>query len=358
MLKILDRYIIGKFLSTFFFMMGIIMVLAMIFDLSERLQEFIQKKAPIKSIIFDYYLNFIFYYGNLFSALIIFISVIWFTAKMAQNSEIIPMLNSGRPFTRILRPYMLAATLLTLISLVMNHYVLPSANKKRLDFEEQFYRNRLSVSNYHADFPTGESVYFRSYNSDLGYVQDFYMEKWSDEKRLEYFLSAKKASYNSEAHTWELQNYFIRKVGETQDQVFHGETKDTVFFFDIGEFAQRDNVVETMNYGELNNYIEREKLKGNENIPAFELVKYQRTSYPFASYVLTLIGVAVSSRKSRGGVGIHIATGLGFVFLYIFAMQVTSVAAVNLGFPTLLAVWIPNILFGIIGLVLYRFAPK
>lgn len=357
MFKILDRYIIKKFLSTFFFMMGIIMLLAMIFDLSERLQEFIDKEAPVRAIIFDYYLNFIFYYGNLFSALIIFISVIWFTAKMAQNSEIIPMLNSGQPFRRIIRPYMVAATFLTVISLLMNHFVLPSANAKRLDFEENFYRLRLAVTNYHAEFPNGESVYFKVYNSDLGYIQDFYMEKWSEDNELEYFLNAKRLTL-IEGKKWLMEDYFLRTVGPLNDKVEHGQSKDTVFAFGMDEFARRDNVVETMDYDELNAFIERERLKGNENVPSYELVKYQRTSYPFASYVLTLIGVAVSSRKSRGGIGVHIATGLAFVFMYIFAMQVTSVAAVNVGFPTLLAVWIPNIIFGIIGLVLYRLAPK
>lgn len=357
MLKIIDRYIIRKFLTTFFFMMGVIMLLAVIFDLSERLQEFIENKAPFKAIVLDYYVNFIFFYGNMFSALIIFISVIWFTAKMAQNTEIIPMLNSGRPFHRFLRPYMIGATLLTLMSLAMNHFILPSANAKRLGFEEEFYRFSLSVSNYHADFPNGESVYFKNYKSDQGYIQDFYMEKWSEDNKLEYFLSAKRLRPTGDK-TWTLEDYFVRKVGQTGDEIVHGDKMDTIFAFGIDEFARRDNIVETMDYEELNNFIEREKQKGNENVPAFELVKHQRTSYPFASYVLTLIGVAVSSRKSRGGIGVHIATGLAFVFIYIFAMQVTSVAAINIGFPTLLASWIPNLVFGVIGLVLYRLAPK
>ena len=357
MFKILDRYIIKKFLATFFFMMGVIMLLATIFDVSERLQEFIEKEATANAIIFDYYVNFIFYYGNMFSALIIFISVIWFTSKMAQNSEIIPMIYSGKPFRRILRPYMIAATFLTLISLLMNHFVLPSANAKRLEFEEKFYRFRLAVTNYHAEFPGGESVYFRVYNSDLGHIQDFYMEKWSEDNKLEYYLNAKRAVPNV-GKSWILEDYFVRQVGDLKDHIEHGASKDTIFQFGLDEFARRDNIVETMDYDEINSFIERERQKGNENVPAFELVKYQRTSYPFASYVLTLIGVAVSSRKSRGGVGIHIATGLAFVFMYIFAMQVTSVAAINVGFPTLLAVWIPNIIFGVIGLVMYRLAPK
>lgn len=357
MLKILDRYIIRKFLSTFFFMMGIIMLLAMIFDLSERLQEFIEKEAPISAIIFEYYLNFIIYYGNLFSALIVFITVIWFTAKLAQNSEIIPMINSGRPFHRILRPYMIAATLLTVLSLALNHFALPLANKKRLDFEEKYYRVRLAVNNYHADFPNGESVYFRYYNSDLGYIQDFYLEQWNEKRTLDKYVTATKATYIGDFQ-WKLEDYFVRELGPQSDVIAHGAELDTVLNFDLSEFAQRDNIVQTMNYNELSRFIEKERLKGNENLPMYEIEMYQRTSYPFATYVLTLIGVAVASRKSRGGIGVHIAKGLAIVFIYIFAMQVTSVAAIKVGFPALLAVWIPNVLFGVIGLVLYRLAPK
>lgn len=338
-------------------MMAIIMVLAMVFDLSERLSDFIENKAPIYNVIVDYYVNFIMFYGNLFSALIIFITVIWFTSKMAQNSEIIPMLNSGRPFTRILRPYMIAATFLTLISLILNHFILPSANKKRLDFEERFYRDRIAVDSYYAELPHNENVYFSYYNSDYGYIENFYIEKWTPSNKLTYFLSAGKATY-LKGNKWRLENVFIRQVGVLSDKIRSYPVLDTTFQFTIKDFAQRENIVETMTYTELNEFIAREKAKGNENVPAFELEKHQRTSYPFASYVLTLIGVAVSSRKSRGGVGVHIATGLAFVFLYIFAMKVTSVAAVNIGLPALIAVWIPNVLFGIIGLILYKYAPK
>jgi lipopolysaccharide export system permease protein len=357
MLSILDKYIIKKFLSTFFFMLGVIMVLAMVFDLSERVGDFIEHQAPISAVIMDYYVNFIIFYGNLFSALIIFISVIWFTSKLAQNSEIIPMLNSGRHFNRFLRPYMIGATILTLISLALNHLILPSANKKRLDFEEKYYRTRLAVDSYYAEFPNGENVYFSYYNSDDGFINDFYIENWNKKNQLSHFLSAKKASYIGNGK-WHLEQVFIRKLGDLNDEILSFKTLDTTFNFDIGDFAQRDNVVETMNYTQLNKFIERERAKGNENLPTFELEKYQRTSYPFASYVLTLIGVAVSSRKSRGGIGMHIAIGLAFVFLYIFAMKMTSVAAVNVGFSPIVAVWLPNTIFGVIGLMLYKYTPK
>lgn len=357
MLKILDRYIIRKFLSTFFFMLGVIMLLAMVFDLSERLSEFIQNQAPISAIIVDYYVNFILFYGNMFSSMIIFVSVIWFTAKLAQDTEIIPMWNSGRPFHRFLRPYMIAATILMLISLVMNHFILPNSNRVRLDFEERYYRDAMSVTDYHAEYPGNQVVYFSSFYSEDNVANDFVLEQWDDQDKLKYFIKARTAS-NVEGNKWRLNDYFERQIGYPNDIVREGKVKDTVFNFKIDEMAQRDNVAETMTYSELKEFIEREKEKGSGNVPMYEIELYQRTSYPFATYVLTIIGVSVSSRKKRGGIGINIALGLGIIFVYIFAMKVTTVAAMNVGFPASIAVWVPNVLFGFVAYILYKFAQK
>lgn len=367
MLKKFDIYIIKKFLTTFFFMLGIIMLLAMVFDVSEKLSELINNKAPVSAIIGTYYLNFLIFYGNTFSSMIIFVSVIWFTAKMAQDSEIIPMMFSGRPFTRIMRPYMIAATILMLISLWLNHFVVPASNQSRLDFEEKYYRDRIVVENYHAEFPGHLNVYFDNYASDIGIVSGLKIEKWSDDRKLISYLSAQSATNKPGTKVWKINNYYVRKINPSQqvvsgkalkDSLEAGVQKNTVFPFQIEDIAMRDNRAETMGYAELKEFISKEKAKGAGNIPAYEIELYRRTSYPFATYVLTLIGVAVSSRKSRGGIGVNIAIGLGFVFIYIFAMKVTTVAAINVGFSASLAVWIPNILFGIVGLYLYKIAPK
>jgi len=370
MLKILDRYIIRKFLSTFFFMLGVIMLLAMVFDIAERLSEFIDNQAPLRAIIFDYYFNFLLYYGNTFSSMIIFISVIWFTAKMAQEAEIIPMLNSGRPFTRILRPYMIAATLLMLMSLVLNHFVLPRANRVRLDFEESFYRDRLLVENYNAEFPGNELVHYSSYNSHENIINDFVIEKYDKHNRLVHFLKARTATVAKDSSNWHLVDVFERIVSYNdtisfKDQVvnqhielFEKHNKDTVLPYRIEDMAIRDNIAEAMTYTELRQFIKKEKDKGNSSVPTYEIELYQRTSYPFATYVLTLIGVSVSSRKKRGGIGVNIAIGLLFVFVYIFAMKVTTVAATTVGFPPIVAVWIPNIIFGVLAIFMYRVAPK
>lgn len=369
MLKILDRYIIKKFLTTFFFMLGVIMMLSMVFDISERLGDFIDKKAPISKIFTDYYLNFLIYYGNTFSSMIIFVSVIWFTAKMAQDTEIIPMLYSGKPFTRILRPYMISATLLVIIALIVNHFILPSSNRSRLDFEENYYRDRMFVENYHAEFPANNFIYYKSYYSDEDRFQDLVLETWKG-NMPHTFLYAESAKYNPKKKNWTLLNAYVRKINNTfldsinderknhVDEIHTYRSLDTTFSFQKNDIAFRENRVETMKYKELKEFIRIEKMKGTAAVPFYEIELYGRTSYPFGTYILTLIGVAVSSKKSRGGIGANIAVGLAFVFIYIFTMKITTVATMNIGFPSYIAVWTPNFIFGIIGIWLYRRMPK
>ncbi len=333
------------------------MLLAMVFDLSERLSEFITNQAPISAIIFEYYLNFVLYFGNMFSSMIIFVSVIWFTAKMAQDTEIIPMWNSGKPFHRFLRPYMISATFLMIISLILNHFILPKSNQSRLDFEEKYYRDAINVEDYHAEYPGNQVVYFSSYYAEKNEVNDFTLEQWQGDSLI-YFIKARTAQNIDGTNKWKLNDYFERYIGYPNDQMIEGKTKDTIFNFKMEEMAQRDNVAEAMTYSELKSFIRREKEKGSGNVPMYEIELYQRTSYPFATYILTIIGVAVASRKKRGGIGVNIALGLGIIFVYIFAMKVTTVAAMNVGFPAYIAVWVPNALFGLVAYILYRFAQK
>ena len=358
MLTIIDKYIIKKFLSTYFYMLGIIMLLSIVFDISAKLAEFIENKAPLNEIFLDYYLNFLIYYGNTFSSLIVFISVIWFTAKLAQDSEIIPLLYSGRPFIRIVRPYMISATFLMILSLFINNYLLPISNKIRFNFEEKYYRVRLLVENYHAEIEPGKYIYFTSYNSDDNLVYNMTIEEWKNKNTPQKFTRAATAKNIKNSNKWVLNNYYVRSFGATNDSLINGQKLTTEFTFTIKDIAMRDETSETMSQSQLKKFIEHEEKKGSTNVPRFKLTLYERISLPFATYVLTLIGIAVSSRKKRGGIGVNIAIGLGFVFIYIFAMKVTNVAALNVGFPPLFAVWIPNILFGILGIYLYKIAPK
>jgi lipopolysaccharide export system permease protein len=334
------------------------MLFAMVFDISEKLSDFISNKAPISEILLDYYLNFLLFYGNMFSSMIIFISVIWFTAKLAQDTEIIPMWFSGKPITRFIRPYLIGATILTIISLVLNHFIIPRANKVRLDFEEKYYRDAILVEDYHADYPGNQTVYFSNYSNNAEEINDLTVQKWNDSNQPVYFLKARSAYNKPGTFEWTLKDYYEKKIGFPRGTLIHGQKKDTVFNFKMDEMAQRENLAESMTFSELRALIERERLKGSDLVPFYEIELHQRTSYPFAAYVLTIIGVSVSSQKKRGGIGMNIAIGLGFVFVYIFAMKMMTVASLNVGFPPLIAVWIPNVLFSFVAFFLYRFAQK
>ncbi|MCO5260345.1 MAG: LptF/LptG family permease [Crocinitomicaceae bacterium] len=358
MLKLLDKYIIKKFLSTFFFMLGIIMLLAMVFDISDRLGEFIAKEAPVSEIIFTYYFNFILFYGNSFSFMIIFISVIWFTAKMAQETEIIPILNSGKPFSRFIRPYMIAATILVVISLFINHIILPTFNKRALDFEDKYYRNSLSVSNYFADFPGNITIQFGTYTAEENKATQFIVQRFNKDNTLAYILVAASAENIEGTDKWIFRDYYERTVGYPKDVLREGKQLDTIFQFRINEMATRDNISSAMRTGKLRKFIMREKEKGSSKVPLYELELYQRTANPFATYILTIIGIAVSSQKKRGGIGVNIAIGLSIVLVYIFAMKIMAVAAENVGFPTIIAAWMPNVLFSFVAAILYKFAQK
>ena len=358
MLKIIDRYIIKKFLSTFFFMLGIIMLLSIVFDVSEKLSEFISNKAPMSEIIFDYYVNFILFYGNTFSSMIIFISVIWFTAKMAQDTEIIPIWFSGRPVTRFLRPYMIGATVLMILSFALNHFIVPRSSKVRLAFEEKYYRDVLSVEDYQAEYPGNELVYFSNYTTVENQIHDLTIQKWNVENEPIYFFRARTAKNIPGTNRWRVKDYYEKDYTFPKGKLIHRAQKDTTFTFTADEMAQRENVAQSMTYSELTQLIEREKLKGSSLVPSYEIELHQRTSYPFAAYILTIMGVSVSSRKKRGGIGVNVAIGLTIVFVYIFSMKMLTVASINVGLPAVVAVWIPNALFAIAAYVLYRFAQK
>lgn len=335
-------------------MMGIIMILAMVFDLADKLNDFIQAGATANQIIFEYFFNFMLLYANMFSPMIIFVSVIWFTSKMAQDTEIIPIWNSGRTFGRFVRPYMIAATFLMFLSLTLNHFLVPRANHVRLMFEEEFYWNNMQVDDYHAEFPGEQVVYFSNYSSESGIVHDFVVEQWNKEGEIVSFLKAKTAKNEPGSNKWELNDYFERSSSYPKDDLVVGKKLDTTFAFSIDEMATRANIAEAMTYFELKDFIKRERDKGSARVPTYEVVLYERSSLPFSTYILTIIGIAVASRKKRGGIGVNIAIGLAIIFIYIFAMKVTSVAAINVGLPSYIAVWVPNVLFGGIAYLLYR----
>jgi lipopolysaccharide export system permease protein len=358
-LKIIDKYILRKFLGTFFYAITVIITIAIIFDISEKMDDFLEKRAPLKAIVVDYYFNFIPFFVNMFSPLFTFISVIFFTSRMAFNTEIIAILTGGISFRRMLVPYMIGATVLTGISYTLNHYVIPHANEKRLHFENTYIRNKYRISsvNIHRQMKPGEFVYAEDFNNFENIASRFTIEKFKDGKLI-VKLTAMTARFDSTKGSWIMDNWFERRINGMNESIRSGSKMDTVIALRPSDFGTRINNVQTMNKTELDHYIESEKLKGNDEVPYFELEKHQRTSMPFSTYILTLIGVSLASRKVRGGIGLHIGFGLFLSFTYIMFLQVSSTFATNGNLSPWLAVWIPNFIFLGIALYLLRTAPK
>jgi lipopolysaccharide export system permease protein len=359
-LKKLDLYIIKKFLTTFFFILGVIMLIAIIFDVSEQIDDFIKREAPLKGILVDYYLNFILFYGNLFSPLLIFIAVIFFTSKMASNSEIVAILSAGISFKRVLVPYLIAATLLASISLYLNHWLLPKANESRIAFEDTYlrYKFRNHNKNIHKQIAPDEFLYFESFNTDRQTGFKISFEKWENGEMVQK-LMGNTARWDSTANKWIVQNYQIREIKNGKETLRKGARIDTTLNITPDDFSSRKTIsIQMMDYGKLNEFIEEEKLKGNEDVPLFEIEKYTRSSLPFATYILTIIGVSISSRKVRGGIGAHLALGLLLAVSYILFMKVSSVYATNAGLDPFIATWFPNIMFSFVAIYLIQKAHK
>ncbi|GAB4383113.1 MAG: LptF/LptG family permease [Salibacteraceae bacterium] len=359
MLKILDRYIIKRFLLTFFFILGIIMAIAIIFDISEQIDDFIKNDAPLRAILFDYYANFILFYGNLFSPLLVFLAVIFFTSQLASRSEIVAMLSGGVSFSRLMVPYFISATILAAISFYLNNYMVPRANATRLDFERTYiytYHRALDQS-IHKQVRPGEIIYFDKYNriKDIGY--QFSIENW-DGVDLRSKLFANYVKWDSVKSKWRLESYYIREFSEDGQKIRSGPKMDTAFAFGPNDFQGKIDDVQRMDVNELDEFIRKERITGSSNIPYYLVEKHSRNALPFSTYILTIIGVAMSSRKVRGGLGAHIAAGLALAVTYILAMKVSTVYATNAGLDPLIAVWIPNALYGVLGVVLYMRAPK
>lgn len=359
-MKILDRYIIKNFLGTFFFMMAIIMLIACIFDLSEKIDDFMERQAPIHLLITQYYFNFIIYYGSLFAPLLIFISVIYFTSRLAARTEIVAILSGGVSFRRLLVPYYIAGTILTIIALFLNHYYIPIANRGRIAFEEAYFK--LTFQNYdqniHKQITPDDFMYFEKYNApnDIGYK--FAIEHWEN-GRLRFKLNSDYAEWDSTRQVWKAYNVAKRWIDGPQERLKTQSQLDTFFGIRPDEFEKRlEYTTQMMNTWQLNEYIEKERATGSEELPFHLIEKHQRTSIPFASFVLVIIGVSISSRKVRGGIGAHLALGLFIAVVYIFIIKVFSVYATNAGLAPLLACWIPNILFAGLAAYLLKQAPK
>ena len=360
MLKKLDIYIIKKFLGTFFFTLLMVICVIIVFDISEKLEDFLRNNAPMKAIIFDYYLNLVPYLANMLSPLFIFIAVIFFTSKMASNSEIVAILSGGVKFNRFLRPFLICAFLLSGLSYYLNNFLIPAANKDRLAFEEVYYRNKLRnfSKDIHMKIDDGTFIYMSNFVVDLNLGNNFSLEKFNNNGELSYKLLSDNAKWDTTTNQWMVTNFVEREINGLEEIVNSGAKKYLDINLKPEEFKRRNNSVIAMDYFELNDFIEEQKFKGSQQVVFYEVEKHQRIAYPFATFILTLIGVSISSRKVRGGIGLHIGLGLLVSFSYILFMRISSTFAINSGMPVILAVWIPNILYSLLAFYLIKKAPK
>jgi lipopolysaccharide export system permease protein len=372
MLKKLDKYILKKFLTTFFFSITLILMIFIVFDIKDKLPTFSAHDIPLKEIIFDYYLMFIPYYGNQFSPLFIFISVIFFTSKLATQTEFIAILCSGTSFNRIMRPYIIGAFILSFSSLIFNHFILPKAFKIKIGFEDKWINENYNTEqqNIHIKIGSNRLLYLESYDNKVNTGYKVSLEDVVDNKQT-YFLSADNMKWDSLSEEWVLTNVRERTIQVqnrldtlkntkpvyTQNVKFTPSKKMKLEFYPI-DMWRDESKIETKPYFELRDYIAREKAKGSNRIVLYEVENYQRSSFPFATFILTIIGVCIASRKVRGGVGLQIALGLFISCIYIMLMYVFKTIAATGNASPLLGVWTPNIIFSFVAFYFYRTAQK
>lgn len=359
-IKKLDRYIIRKFLGTYFFAIMLIISIAVVFDITEKIDNFLDKEAPLKAIVFDYYFNFIPYFANLFTPLFVFIAVIFFTSKMAYDTEIIAILSSGVSFRRLMFPYFVGALVVAVFSFILGGYVIPPSNKTRLAFEGTYVRSRsvTDLKDIHLQLEPGLFVYMGQFYSIRNKGNYFSVERFEG-NQLKSKLSAQSITFEKDSNRWILNNYVIRDfIDDKHITITEGTKLDTVFNMSPSDFKSEHNWFETMDNTELSNYIEAQTQKGVGSIKPFVIEYYKRWANPFSAFILTLIGVSLASRKVRGGIGLHIGIGLGLSFGYILFMTISTTFAINGNMNPLIAVWLPNLVFAIIGIYLYNKAPK
>ena len=358
-LNILDKYIIKKFIGTYFFAILIFIAIIIIFDVSEKIDNFVEKGASFEAIVTQYYGNFVPYFMNMFSPLFVFISVIFFTSKLASHSEIVAMLSGGISFRRLMYPYFLSAAFIAVMSLLLGLFVIPPANRTRLEFTDKYIKDKFVNTNkdIHMQLSPGNYVYMESFNSWSNIATRFTLETIEGHS-ITSKLSAETAVWDSTSKGWKLYSYYIRKNnGETQE-IKTGHQIDTVINLSVEDLNKRDNFVESYDYRELNDMIKLQKLRGDKRVIYPQIEKQTRFALPFSAFILTLIGVSLSARKKKGGIGINIGIGLMLSFSYILFLRFSQMFVHAGVLPPWIALWIPNMLYLLIALGLYRAAPK
>ncbi|NDW12707.1 YjgP/YjgQ family permease [Bacteroides sp. 214] len=359
-LKRLDTYIIAKFLGTYIFAIILIISIAVVFDFNEKMDKFLTKNAPWDEVVFDYYLNFIPYFANLFSPLFVFIAVIFFTSKLAENSEIIAMFSTGMSFHRLIRPYMISAAVISLATFILGSYVIPPGSVTRLEFEDKYIKKKtvISVRNVQLEVDTGVIAYMGSYYDGNKTGRNFSLDKFEDKKLVSH-LTARSITYDTTStYKWTIKDYMIRELSGLKENIIKGEQIDSIIRMEPSDFLISRNQQEMLTSPQLSEYIDKQKRRGFGNIKEFEIEYHRRIASSFASFILTTIGLCVSSRKAKGGMGLNLGIGLALSFSFIMFQTVSATFAVNGNVPPIIAVWIPNLLYALIAVFLYVKTPK
>lgn len=361
-IKKLDWYIIKKFLGYYFFSIALIISIAIVFDFNENLSKFTEHHAPARAIIFDYYANFVPYFANLFSALFVFVAVILFTTKLASNSEIIAILASGVSFKRLLRPYMITCVLLSALSFGLSAYVIPHGTVIRQNFETM-YKNKkknTSAENVQLQVDKGVIAYMQHYDNSMKRGYGFCLDKFQDKKLVSH-LTAMDIQYDTisdSKYHWKLSNWKIRKLQGMKEHITSGAQKDTVIMMEPTDLVYSKGQQETFTSPELRDYISKQINRGSGNVVQYEVEYHKRIASSFASFILTIIGVSLSARKRKGGMGAALGVGLALSFGYIMLQTISATFAIQANFPPVLAAWLPNFLFAIVAYFCYRKAPR
>ncbi len=356
----IDWYIIKKFLGTYFFAITLVISIAVVFDYTEKMDRFMNNNAPWDAVVFDYYLNFIPYFANLFSALFVFIAVIFFTSKLAENSEIIAMLSTGMSFQRLMKPYMISAGVIALSTFVLGGYIIPKGSASRLEFENQYYKKRKASSarNIQLQISDGVIVYIDRY-SDYNKTGYRFMMDTFEGKELVSHLTARSIQYDTTTvNRWTIRDYSVREFEGLKEKIYKGEKMDTTLVMDPSDFLSFKNRQEMMTNPELKEYIAKQKKRGFANVKEFEIEYHKRIAMSFAAFILTIIGASLSSKKTKRGMGLHLGIGLALSFSYILFQTISGTFAISGGASPMMAMWFPNIVYIFIAYYLYRKAPR
>jgi len=352
-MKILDWYILKRYLFTFLMMLLLFIPIGITVNLAEKIGKILEREVPFPAVA-QYYLDFTIYFANLLFPIFLFLSVIWFTSKLANNTEIVAFLSSGVSFWRFLRPYFIGATIVAAFALILGLYLAPKASKGFNQFKYEYLKNNANVvqtNNIFRQVNDTDYIYVSSFNPATKVGSNFSLEH-VEGNELKYKITANNIRYVEEDSTFRLSTYTKRKFLDNKELLEISRRKDTLLPFDVKDLTPEEYIAETLQYDELIDFIEKEKQRGSSNIGRYEVVKYKKWSLPVSVFILTIIAVAVSSKKRRGGMGVNLAFGITIAMIYVFFDKIFGVMAEQSSFNPILAVWFPNIVFGILAIYL------